>query len=517
MIPEGIGTWVRRRAVKSGARTALVFRDVETGYAELSRRIDAVAGVLRARGIREGDRVAYLGGNHPSFIESMFATTLLGAIFVPLNTRLSPAELNYQLGDSGARLLIAGAELAELADGAVGQLDVARLTVRDGQADEEQPAGAHPDDYERALRTATPLADPPRVTLDDRAVIIYTSGTTGRPKGAVLTHGNLTWNALNAITDYDYTSAERTLIISPMFHVASFGMGVLPTLLKGGAVLLQERFVPGEALAAIERLRATFISGVPTTYQFMMEDPAWSTTDIGSLRSMTCGGSAIPERVIRAYAERGLAFSGGYGMTESSPGVTMVPPWHSAERLGSSGLAHFFTTFRLRDTETGELVTVAGRRGEIEASGPNVFVEYWGLPEETAQAFTDDGWLRTGDVGFTDDDGFLTIVDRVKDVIISGGENIYSAEVEQVVSAIPGVTGVAVIGVPSERWGEVPHAVVTLAPGASLDLEALAAFCAERLARYKVPKSLEIVDALPRTASGKVRKTELRERHRPPA
>ncbi len=319
MIPEGIGTWVRRRAVKSGARTALVFRDVETGYAELSRRIDAVAGVLRARGIREGDRVAYLGGNHPSFIESMFATTLLGAIFVPLNTRLSPAELNYQLGDSGARLLIAGAELAELADGAVGQLDVARLTVRDGQADEEQPAGAHPDDYERALRTATPLADPPRVTLDDRAVIIYTSGTTGRPKGAVLTHGNLTWNALNAITDYDYTSAERTLIISPMFHVASFGMGVLPTLLKGGAVLLQERFVPGEALAAIERLRATFISGVPTTYQFMMEDPAWSTTDIGSLRSMTCGGSAIPERVIRAYAERGLAFSGGYGMPESWP------------------------------------------------------------------------------------------------------------------------------------------------------------------------------------------------------
>lgn len=514
MIPEGIGSWVRRRAVKSRHHTALVFRDAETTYAALGARIDALAGALRERGVAPGDRVAYLGNNHPSFIESMFATTLLGAIFVPLNTRLSPAELTYQLEDSGARLLIASASLDDAASTATAELALERLRVR------EPDAAAAPDgvlDYESLIAAAEPLVEAPHVTLDDRAVIIYTSGTTGRPKGAVLTHGNLTWNALNAITDYDYSSSERTLIISPMFHVASFGMGVLPTFLKGGAVLLQERFVPGEALAAIERLQATFISGVPTTYQFMMEDPAWSTTDIRSLRSMTCGGSAISERVVAAYAERGLAFSGGYGMTEASPGVTMMPPWHAADRIGSSGLAHFFTTFRLRDTESGELVTASDQRGEIEASGPSVFLEYWGRPDETAAAFTSDGWFRTGDVGFADADGFLTVVDRVKDLIISGGENIYSAEVEQVVSAIPGVTGVAVIGVPSERWGEVPHAVVTLAPGAALDLETLLAFCSERLAKYKLPKSLEIVDELPRTASGKVRKAELRERHRPTA
>jgi fatty-acyl-CoA synthase len=516
VIPEGIGSWVRRRAVKSRDHTALVFRDAETTYSALSARVDALAGALRERGVATGDRVAYLGNNHPSFIESMFATTLLGAIFVPLNTRLSPAELRYQLDDSGARLLVASASLEEVAATATAGLSLERLRVREPDDD----ATAAPDavlDYEAVIAGAEPLVDAPRVTLDDRAIIIYTSGTTGRPKGAVLTHGNLTWNALNAITDYDYTSSERTLIISPMFHVASFGMGVLPTFLKGGAVLLQERFVPAEALAAIERLQATFISGVPTTYQFMMEDPAWPTADIRSLRSMTCGGSAISERVIAAYAERGLAFSGGYGMTEASPGVTMMPPWHSVDRIGSSGLAHFFTTFRLRDTESGELVTEPGRRGEIEASGPSVFLEYWGRPEETAAAFTSDGWLRTGDVGFVDADGFLTVVDRVKDVIISGGENIYSAEVEQVVSAAPGVTGVAVIGVPSDRWGEVPHAVVTLAPGATLDLETLLAFCSERLARYKLPKSLEIVDELPRTASGKVRKAELREQHRPTA
>lgn len=509
MIPEGIGTWVRRRAVKSRGRTALVFRDEETTYDELSRRIDALAGALRERGVAPGDRVAYLGNNHPSFIESMFATTLLGAIFVPLNIRLSPAELQYQLGDSGATLLLFSAASEDAAVAASEGLELRRVAIQDA-ASGPVPVADGVDDYERAIAEATAVDAVPVVTLDDRAIIIYTSGTTGRPKGAVLTHGNLTWNAVNAITDYDFTSAERTLIISPMFHVASFGMGVLPTFLKGGAVLLQERFVPGEALAAIERLKATFISGVPTTYQFMMDDPAFATADISSLRSMTCGGSAIPERVIAAYAERGLAFSGGYGMTESSPGITMMPPWHSAERIGSSGLAHFFTEFRLRDPESGELVTEPGARGEIEASGPNIFLEYWGRPEDTAATFSADGWLRTGDVGFVDADGFLTIVDRVKDVIISGGENIYSAEVEQVVSAIPGVTGVAVIGVPSERWGEVPHAIVTLAPGASLDAEALIAFCSERLARYKVPKTLEIVDELPRTASGKVRKADLR-------
>jgi len=512
MIPEGIGTWIHRRAVKSRGRTALVFRDQETDYATLSRRVDALAAALRDRGIEFGDRVAYLGNNHPSFIESMFATTLLGAVFVPLNTRLSSGELRFQLDDSGARLLIVGAGFASPATTATSGLEVRRIDVEDPLVDASALAEGI-ESYEHVLSTAPPLDVRPVVTLDDRALIIYTSGTTGQPKGAVLTHGNLTWNAINAITDYDVSSTERTLIISPMFHVASFGMGVLPTFLKGGAVLLQERFVPAEALAAIERLRATFISGVPTTYQFMMEDPAWATSDISSLRSMTCGGSAIPEHVIAAYAERGLAFSGGYGMTESSPGITAMPPWHSAERIGSSGLAHFFTTFRLRDPETGELVTAPGGRGEIEASGPNIFLEYWGRPDETAAAFTADGWLRTGDIGSVDDDGFVTIVDRLKDIIISGGENIYSAEVERVLSGIPGVTGVAVVGIPSERWGETPHAVVTLAPGASLDLDQLDAFCADRLARYKVPRSLEIVDELPRTASGKVRKAELRERH----
>ena len=477
MVPEGIGSWIRRRAVKSRGQAAVVFRGETTTYDVLADRIDRLATALRGRGIAQGDRVAYLGGNHPAFIETMFAVARLGAIFVPLNTRLAQPELDFQLSDCGAALLI-----------------------------------DDPEEIEALIAATTRAAEPetfPRVTLDEPFVIIYTSGTTGNPKGAVLTHGNLTWNAFNTIVDYDFAHDSRTLIISPLFHVAAFGMGCLPTFLKGATVLLEERFVPGDALATIERERATIVSGVPTTYQLMMEDPAWSTADISSLRTMTCGGSAVPEKVIAAYAERGLAFSGGYGMTETSPGIVAMPPWYSAGHIGSSGLAHFFTEFRIRDTETGALVG-SGERGEIEAFGPNVMLGYWGRPEATAESFTEDGWFRTGDVGVADEDGFLTIADRVKDMIISGGENIYSAEVEQAIAAIAGVTGVAVIGVPNERWGEVPHAVVTLAPEASLDAETMIAFLRERLAGYKIPRTLEVIHELPRTASGKVQKAKLR-------
>ncbi|MBO9579019.1 MAG: long-chain fatty acid--CoA ligase [Microbacteriaceae bacterium] len=509
MTIDGIGSWIRRRAVKSRGRDAIVFRDVGTTYDALADRIDALAAGLLARGVAKGDRVAYLGNNHPSFIEVMFATARIGAVFVPLNTRLSVPELEFQLEDCGAEVLVHGAGLDAQATGATTATEIRRIVVVDPVTAPDYAPPSWVEDYESVLAGAGPLESPPETSLDDPSVIIYTSGTTGRPKGAVLTHGNLTWNALNTLVDYDVTSTERTLIISPMFHVAAFGMGVLPTLLKGGALLLQERFVAGEALATIERLRATFISGVPTTYQLMMEDPAWPTADISSLRSMTCGGSAIPKKVIDAYAARGLLFSGGYGMTETSPGVTAMPAHHSAAHIGSSGLAHFFTEYRLRDPATDEVVA-PGERGEVEVRGPNVLREYWDRPEATAEAFTEDGWFRTGDIGFADEDGFLTIADRVKDMIISGGENIYSAEVEQAIAAIPGVTGVAVIGVPDERWGEVPHAIVTLAPGHSLAVDGMIAFLRERLAGYKVPRTLEVVAELPRTASGKIQKHLLR-------
>lgn len=504
--PEGIGDWIARRAITAPQHPAIVFRDKPLTYAELAERIEHLASALVAHGVRRGDRVAYLGNNHPSLIEVLFACARLGAVTVPLNTRLSPHELAYMLDNSGSSLLINTQGLEPVASAAAGELR--RIVVADGT---DATVRADVEDYDAVVRDAAQREPVERVEVgvDDPALIIYTSGTTGRPKGAVLSHGDLMWNAINTITDYDIISTDRALLISPLFHVASLGMGCLPVLMKGGTVLLEERFIPGDALRTIERLRATSISGVPTTYQLMTEDPAWETTDISSLRLLTCGGSAVPDRVREAYEARGLAFSGGYGMTETSPGVTMLPAQHSVTRAGSAGLAHFFTRFRIRRSDG--MLANAGESGEIEVRGPNVFLGYWENPDADRDVWTADGWLRTGDIGYTDDDGFLFIADRLKDMIISGGENIYSAEVEQALLTIDGITGAAVIGVPHDRWGEVPHAIVTLADGARLDPETMVAVLSGRLARYKVPRTLEIVDELPRTASGKVRKRSLRD------
>jgi fatty-acyl-CoA synthase len=294
-----------------------------------------------------------------------------------------------------------------------------------------------------------------------------------------------------------------------MFHVASLGMGALPTLLKGGTLVLQERVDPGAVLGAIQEHRITSLSGVPTTFQMLAEHPDWATTDLSSIRKLTCGGSSVPLRVVEAYEERGLHFSGGYGMTETSPGATSLPYRTAREHLGSSGLPHFFTEIRIVGAD-GEPLG-AGEAGEIEISGPNVMKEYWLRPDATRDAHHGE-WLRSGDLGHVDEQGYLVVSDRLKDMIISGGENIYPAEVEQMIMELRQVSSVAVIGIPDERWGEVPVALVVPADGASLDADAVREHLAGRLAKYKIPRRVEFVDELPRTASGKVRKAELRKR-----
>jgi fatty-acyl-CoA synthase len=316
---------------------------------------------------------------------------------------------------------------------------------------------------------------------------------------------------MNCIVDYDVVSTDVSLMISPLFHVASLGMGALPVILKGATLVLEKGFEPGRALALIQEHGITMLSGVPTTYQMMADHPAWATTDLSTLQKLTCGGSAVPTRILNAYEERGLSFSQGYGMTETSPGATSLSPAMTREKQGSVGLPHFFTEVRITD-ERGEVVP-RGTVGEIEVAGPNVFLGYHGQPDATAAAFTDDGWFRSGDLGYLDADGYLYIADRLKDMIISGGENIYPAEVENLIADIEGISGVAVVGVPDERWGEVPWAVVTLREGAEVDTEIVRAHLDGLLARYKLPKNVVVVEDLPRTASGKVRKADLRERY----
>ena len=504
MHHEGLGSWLIKRREKSASKIAIIDGERQVTYAEFADAADKVAAMLADRGIRKGDAVAFMGENSPEFLAVLFGTVSIGAVFVPVNTRLATPEVSHVLGDSGSRLLIHDPGLAERA------LPGAQAAgIATGDVIPTGPGSSDSPGLDAFLARHYPPALPTPMSLDDPAAIIYTSGTTGRAKGAVLTHANLTWVAINTIIDYDLVSSDVALMISPLFHVASLGMGALPVILKGGTLVLERGFEAGRALSQIEKHRVTMLSGVPTTYQLMAEHPNWDSTDISSLSKLTCGGAPAPMKIIEAYEKRGLSFSQGYGMTETSPGATALSPEWARSKQGSVGFSHFFTTVRVVD-EHGAILP-PWEVGEIHIYGPNVFAGYLNMPDATADAFAHDGWFRTGDLGYVDDDGCLYIAGRAKDMIISGAENIYPAEVESVLMGHPGVTGVAVVGVPDEKWGEVPVAVLTLAPGAYADLDSVRGFLDGKLARYKLPKQVVVVDELPRTASGKVRKTEVQE------
>lgn len=504
MDNRGLGFWLGKRRLKNPGKPAVVFQEVRLTYRDLADAADRVAAILWRRGIRKGDAVAYIGENSPQFLEVLFGAAQLGAVFVPVNTRLAAPEVRHVLVDSDARAVVLDSEFLDRAADGIEAGRIAHVIVT-GDGTTDRPG------LDRLIEEAPGGHSVADVDLDDPAAIIYTSGTTGVPKGAVLTHGNLTWVSLNAVVDYDIVSTDVSLMISPLFHVASLGMGALPGILKGVTMILEKGFDPGRALALVEQHGVTMLSGVPTTYQMLADHADWARTDLSTLAKLTCGGSAVPTRILNAYEERGLHFSQGYGMTETSPGATSLAPERTRDKQGSVGLPHFFTEVRIAD-EHGDMVP-RGTVGEIEISGPNVFRGYHGRPDATADAFTDDGWFRSGDLGYLDPDGYLFISDRLKDMIISGGENIYPAEVENLLNDLDGVTGAAVIGVPDERWGEVPWAVLTVRPDAQIDDDAVRAHLDGRLARYKIPKRIVVVDELPRTASGKVRKADLRARY----
>jgi fatty-acyl-CoA synthase len=497
MRNEGLGSWPARRARKTPHRTALIHGDRSVTYAELHTRTTRLAHALRARGVRRGDRIAYLGPNHPAYLETFFAAGTLGAVFVPLNTRLAGPEIAYQLADSGAGALVHAPSLAALVAGLPGSADV-RTYVEVGA------------EYEELLAAASDESIDQPVLLDDTCIIMYTSGTTGRAKGAMLTHGNLVWNAFNVLVDHDLIADERALVSAPLFHTAGLNMLTLPVLLKGGACVLVEAFDPDTTFDLIARHRITFMFGVPTMFDQVARHPRWADADLSSLRILTCGGSPVPTSLIAAYQERGLTFLQGYGMTEASPGTLFLDAEHAVGKAGSAGVPHFFSDVRV---VRPDLTPVdVGETGEVVVRGPHVMPGYWGLPEETAAVFAD-GWFRSGDAARVDEDGYVYIVDRIKDMIISGGENIYPAEIEDQLLAHPDIVECAVIGVADDKWGEVPRAVVVPREDATLDPDEVLASLAGRLAKYKIPKSLVIADALPRTASGKLLKSRVRSRY----
>ncbi|MFC7344187.1 acyl-CoA synthetase [Saccharopolyspora griseoalba] len=496
----GLGGWPARRAQMTPDRTAFTFDGASTTYAQFAARATKLAHQLRRAGVRPGARVSYLGPNHPAFVETMFATHLLGGIFVPANFRLAAPEVEHVLTDSGAEVLIYAPECA-------------RVVRELGERPRQVVALAEPApgelEYEPWLARGADSPIDVAVGLDDTALVLYTSGTTGRPKGAMLTHGNLVWNTYNLLVGCDVASDEVTLITAPLFHVAALNQTLLPTFIKGARSVILPGFDVDACYDHIEQCGITWMFGVTTMFAELAASPRWAGADLSSLRIVMSGGASVPESLIRTYQARGLEFCQGYGMTETAPGATFLEAGESRRKVGSAGVPVFFAGVRVVRPDGTD--AEAGEPGEVLVEGPNVSPGYWRNPEATAASRTEDGWFRTGDIAKLDEEGHLHVVDRAKDMFISGGENVYPAEVENAIFEHPAVAEVAVVGVPDARWGEVGRAFVVCGPGAAPTREELRDFLRPRLAKYKIPQHVDVVDRLPRTGSGKIQKDKLRE------
>jgi fatty-acyl-CoA synthase len=347
------------------------------------------------------------------------------------------------------------------------------------------------------------------VDQHDTSVIMYTSGTTGLPKGVMLSHGNIMWNNVNAQLSYGGARDDVVLTAAPLFHIAGLNVMTLQSFMMGSTLVLVRNFDPGLVLQYMQQYKVTSMFGAPAMFLFMSQHPDFDNTDLTSIKMLICGAAPVPESLLNLYSERRINFCQGYGLTETSPFASLLTPEWAISKLGSAGQAAFYTDLKIVNDDNQEVATL--EHGEICISGANVMKGYWNRPEATAKAIDSQGWFHSGDIGYLDEDGFLFICDRLKDMVISGGENIYPAEVESVLYKHDSVAEVAVIGLPDEKWGEAVTAIVALVDGAELTLEQLRAFSETHLARYKLPTRLHMIDALPRNPAGKVLKFVLKE------
>ncbi|MFE3754380.1 long-chain fatty acid--CoA ligase [Nocardia tengchongensis] len=494
---QGIGDWATRRAQLGGEKVAFVSGDRSWTYREFDDRTNRLANQLRDRfGIRRGDRIAAVVPTSVECLEILFAAAKLGAIFTPINVRLTAPEIAYVLGDLGANLLFAHPAFPAAQRAAQEPGTYVREIVALG------------DDYAALLDNADPTPVTPIAARHDVAVIMYTSGTTGRPKGAMITHENLRANAAAVVSAFGLRSCDVTVTALPMFHIGGLGLYTLPFIYVGARNVIMPSFDPAAVLAAVEAERATQLLLVPTMWQAVMEVPELERYDLSSLTCALTSGAPAPRPVLDFLARSGIPFREGFGMTECSPSVALLDSEYVREKAGSIGRPLFGIETRLVDDADRDVPT--GTVGELLVRADNVFAGYWMRPEESARALRD-GWFHSGDLGFADEEGFITLVDRKKDMLISGGENVYSREVELAISAMPGIHDVAVVGVPHEKWGETPVACIVLDEGATLTAEEVIAFARQRLAGFKTPTRVLFLDSLPATATGKVQKNLLRD------
>ena len=493
---------IDRNAAYTPDKTALRFEGATLSYAVFAERITLAARALKSQlGIGRGDRVAILALNHPDYLVLLYACARLGAILLPLNWRLAVPEQVFILSDASAKVLIVEQDFAAVVPSLKQALPDIRI-VGLGQA---QGAETTLDDL---LAAGSGDGGNPHIDEKCPLLLVYTSGTTGRPKGAVLRQEALLWNGVMSQHMHDMTAADHILTVLPFFHVGGLNIQTTPALYIGATVTIHPRFAPDATLAAIARDRPTLAVLVPATIQALIAQPAWTTTEIASLRALTTGSTQVPVPLIEAVEARGVPVLQVYGSTETCPVAVYTRIGGDLSRKTSTGLPGLVCEARIVD-DSGREVS-PGVAGEVAVRGPNVFFEYWGNQAATAEALRD-GWYYSGDIGTRDEDGYFYIHDRKKNMIISGGENIYPAEVERVLHEHPDIAEAAVIGRPDPKWQEVPVAYVVRRQGRACQAEAVIAHVSKELARFKVPREVVFVEALPRNALGKVQHFVLRE------
>ncbi len=477
----------------------IAFEDALTGrtltYAQLEDRCARLADVLAARGVEREDRVAILCRNCIEFFEVLFACAKLGAVLVPLNWRSPASELQALLGDCTPKLLVFGAEDAEMA----GALAL--------------PLFALENEYDAAIEAASPLQTDQRWRGDATWFLMYTSGTTGQPKGVIQTFQMSVVNAFHVTQAFGLREADTTLNFLPLFHSAGIQLVTLPTLIAGGTVVAMPGFDEARALALMPRLDIFF--GVPAVYQQLALHPDFESADLARVRSWACGGAPLADVLVERFAKKGVLVCNGYGMTETGPTAFLAAREDALSKIGSVGKPQMLLDVRIVDADGADVAD--GESGEIWMRGPGLTPGYWKKPEETAKAFTADGWLKSGDIGRRDADGCYYVAGRIKEMYISGGENVYPAEIENVLARHPSVLESAIIGVPDEKWGEVGHVFVMLRAGAApVTAAEVIQFCRASVAGYKTPRHVTFVDEFPRTAAGKIRKHLLAPERNPP-
>lgn len=466
-------------------------------FGELEERACRLAGLLDSMGVKKGDRVSIIALNGVHYVDLFFAVAKLGAIFTPINWRLAVPEMEYILNDAQPKVVLYEEEFSPQAN-----------ALRSVYPQAEWVSLA---DYEERLGSSPIVESTAEVKLEDQHTIFYTSGTTGRPKGAILPHRMILWNSVNTIVSWGLTSADVFPVFTPMFHSGGFNVGLVPMIHVGGTAILVRKFEPKSALRLIEKERATIVFMVPTMFQMLAEDPEFWHTDWSSVRFAISGGAPCPLELIKLYQSRGIVFKQGFGMTEVGVNCFSMTDEEAFRKPGSVGRPIFHSAVKIVDESGRELGDE--EVGELVISGPHVCAGYWRKPKETEETIVE-GWIHTGDLAKRDKDGFYYIVGRKKEMFISGGENVYMAEVEMVLNAHPKVREAAVIPIPDPKWGEVGRAIIVLKPGETATEEEIKAFCEGKLARYKIPKSVVFTEEpLPRNPYGKLLRAELIKRY----